>query len=230
MMQKRRSQRATRFTLGRINGMSCGGIRMGASTTILTEDEYLKFERAALDRHQYLDGEILEMAGASGARSDISVNVLVSLANQLGDSPSCRVWIKGTKIRSGPLPKSPRRPASLYSYPDIVVICEEPKYLDEHKDVLLNPTALVEVLSESTEAFDRGLKFARLQKYNPSLTDYILVSQDRPQIEHYHRENDGSWKYTIHEGLKAVARIDSIKCRLKGAGVYKRVKFDAFVG
>jgi Uma2 family endonuclease len=197
---------------------------MGLPKTILTEDEYLDFERAALDRHQYVDGQVFAMAGASPAHHGISANVFGSLLNQLADGP-CLVWDKDVKVRSGPLPKSPKRPAGLYSYPDIVVICEEPKFLDEHQDVLLNPSVLIEVLSESTEAFDRGLKFARLQRYSPSLTDYVLISQDRPQIEHYHREKDGSWKYTSHAGLKATARIDSIKCKLKAAEVYKRVKF-----
>jgi Uma2 family endonuclease len=117
----------------------------------------------------------------------------------------------------------------LYSYPDVIVICDEPKHLDEHRDVLLNPTAIVEVLSESTEAFDRGLKFQRYQRFNPTLTDYILICQDRPQIEHYQRAKDGSWKYTIHEGTKAIVKIASIKCRLKAAEVYKRVKFAADV-
>jgi Uma2 family endonuclease len=108
----------------------------------------------------------------------------------------------------------------------VIVICDEPKFLDEHRDVLLNPKVVVDVLSESTEAFDRGDKLHRFQKYNPSLTDYILVSQDRPQIDHYRREKNGSWKYTIHEGMKAVVKIESIKGRLKATDVYKRVNFE----
>jgi Uma2 family endonuclease len=199
---------------------------MGLPRTILTEDEYLAFERAAEDRHIYVDGEIFAMAGESGAHADIITNIVISLGNQLGDGP-CRVRDKDSKVRSGPLPKSPRRPAGLYSYPDVVVICGEPEYLDGFQDVILNPKLIVEALSGSTEAFDRGDKFLRYQKFNPTLADYILVSQDRPQIEHYHREKDGSWKYTIHEGLKAVVKIESIKCRLKAADVYKRVKFAA---
>lgn len=199
---------------------------MGLPKTLLNEDDYLAFERAAMDRHQYVDGEIFAMAGASKEHYDISSNVVVSLATQLADGP-CRVWDKDVKVRSGPLPKSPRRPAGLYSYPDIVVVCDEPKFLDEHQDVLLNPLALIEVLSESTEAFDRTLKLARYQKYNPTLKDYILISQDEPLIEHYHRENDGSWKYTIHEGLQAIVKIEAIQCQLKAAEVYRRVKFES---
>ena len=199
---------------------------MGLPRPILTEDEYLEFERAAVDRHQYVDGEIFAMAGASVQHNDISVNVVVSLSKQLDDGP-CRVWTQNTRVRSGPLPKSPRRPAGLYSYPDIVVVCDEPRFLDEHQDVLLNPLALFEVLSESTEAFDRTLSLSRYQKHNPSLKDYVLINQDEPLIEHYHRENDGSWRYTIHDGMKAVVKIETIKCRLKAADVYKRVNFAA---
>jgi len=199
---------------------------MGLPKTILTEDEYLAFERAAEERHIYVDGEIFAMAGESGEHSDIITNTAYSLVHQLGDGP-CRVRIKDTKVRSGPIPRSPKRPAGLYSYPDIVVICAEPKYLDDFHDVILNPKVIVEALSESTEVFDRGDKLRRYQKYNPSLADYILISQDRPQIEHFRREKDGSWKYTIHEGLNVVVKIESIKCRLKASDVYKRVKFTA---
>jgi Uma2 family endonuclease len=199
---------------------------MGLPKTILSEDEYLAFERAAEERHNYVDGEIFAMAGETGEHSDIVTNTAVSLAHQLGDGP-CRVRIKDTKVRSGPLPKSPKRPAGLYSYPDIVVIGDEPEYLDDFRDVVLNPKVIVETLSESTEAFDRGDKLRRYQKYNPSLTDYILISQDRPQIEQFRRSKDGSWKYTIYEGMRTMAKIESIKCRLKAADVYKRVKFTA---
>ena len=199
---------------------------MGLPKSILTEDEYLKFERAAEERHIYVDGEIFAMAGESGEHGDVTGNVYASLHHQLDESP-CRARIANTKVRSGPLPKSPKRPAGLYSYPDIVVICDEPKYLDEFRDVILNPSVIVETLSKSTEGFDRGTKFTRYQEYNPTLTDYVLVSQDRAQIEHFHREDDGTWTYQLHVGLKAIVKIASIKCRLKAAEVYKRVDFNA---
>ena len=197
---------------------------MGLPKPILTEDEYLAFERGAEERHVYVDGEIFAMAGESGKHGDITGNVHGSLYPQLRGTP-CRARIKDTKVRSGPMPRNPKRPAGLYSYPDIVVICDEPKYLDEFEDVILNPKVIFETLSDSTEAFDRGLKFARYQKYNLTLTDYVLISQDHPQIEHFHREKDGSWRYTIHEGLKAIVKLPSIGCRLKAADVYERIKF-----
>lgn len=198
---------------------------MGLPESILTEDEYLRLERAAEERHQYVDGEIFAMAGESEVHGYITGNAFASLHGQLNDSP-CRARFANTKVRSGPLPKAPKRPAGLYSYPDIVVICDEPKYLDKHRDVVLNPKVIVEVLSESTEAFDRGAKFTRYQRYNPTLTDYVLISQDRPQIEHYHRESDGTWTYQCHDGLKATVKLASIKCRLKSAEVYHRIMFE----
>jgi Uma2 family endonuclease len=197
---------------------------MGLPKPVLTEDEYLAFERAAEERHIYVDGEVFAMAGESDPHGIITSNLHGLLFMQLDDSP-CQLRIKDTKVRSGPLPKSPRRPAGLYSYPDIVVICDEPKYLDEFKDVLLNPKVIFEVLSESTESFDRGTKLQRLRKHNPTLTDYVLVSQDKPQIEHFHREKSGKWTHEIYEGLSAVVKLESIKCRLKASDVYKRVKF-----
>jgi Uma2 family endonuclease len=112
----------------------------------------------------------------------------------------------------------------MYSYPDLVVVCGEPEFLDAAEDVLLNPKVVFEVLSPSTEAFDRGGKFARYQTYNPTLTDYVLVAQDEPQIEHYRLQDDGSWAYRRHAGLKAKVVIESIRVTLKLADVYDRVK------
>jgi Uma2 family endonuclease len=202
---------------------------MGLPQAVLTEDEYLKFERAAFERHQYVDGEIFAMAGESGEHADITANTIASLVHQLGDGP-CRARVGNTKVRSGPLPKSPKRPAGLYSYPDIVVICDEPEYLDEFQDVVLNPKVIIETLSQSTEAFDRGTKFTRYQQFNPTLTDYVLVSQDQPQIEHYHREKNGKWTYECHQGLKAVVKLASIQCRLRAMQIYRRVKFKTRTG
>jgi Uma2 family endonuclease len=115
--------------------------------------------------------------------------------------------------------------SGLYSYPDVVVVCGEPEYHDAFTDVILNPTAIVEVLSPSTEAFDRGEKFTRYQVWNPTLSDYLLVSQDRPQVEHFHREKDGRWTYQVYTGLDAEVVIPSIRCTLRLADVYDRVSF-----
>ena len=110
-----------------------------------------------------------------------------SLVMQLKGTP-CRALSKDTKIRSGPFPRLQNSTKGLYSYPDVVVVCGEPEYQDAHADVILNPAVIFEVLSSSTEAFDRGAKFTRYQAWNETLADYLLVSQDQPQIEHFSRQ------------------------------------------
>jgi len=187
-------------------------------------DEYLARERAAEERHVYLDGEIFAMAGESLAHGDISANSIASLVIQLKGKP-CRALTKDTKVRSGPTPMAGRGTRGLFSYPDIVVVCGEPEYHDAHRDVILNPAVIVEALSPATEAFDRGEKFTRYQTWNPTLSDYLLVLQDRPQIEHYHRQPDGGWSYHRHAGLEACVVIESIQCTLKLADVYDRIVF-----
>ena len=105
------------------------------------------------------------------------------------------------------------------------MICGDPQYHDTLRDVVLNPKVIVEVLSDSTEAFDRGEKFRRFQLWNPTLTDYLLVSQDRPLIEHFARQADGSWSYRLTMGLDSSVTIVSISCTLKLAEVYERITF-----
>jgi Uma2 family endonuclease len=189
-----------------------------------TIDQYLAIERKSEERHYYLDGEIYAMAGESPAHGDISTNLVMLLASQMRGTP-CRVRSKDTKVRSGAILSAGETTRGLFSYPDVVVICGEPEYHDNLRDVVLNPKAIVEVLSESTEAFDRGEKFTRFQLWNPSLTDYLLVSQDRPQIEYYTRQTDGSWSYRLTTGLEASVAIGSIGCTLRLADVYERIEF-----
>jgi Uma2 family endonuclease len=189
-----------------------------------TIDQYLKLERSSEQRHYYLDGEIYAMEGESLAHGDISVYIVASLVNQLRGT-SCRALTKGTKVRSGPILSAGETTRGLFSYPDVLVICGEPECHDAMKDVILNPKVILEILSESTETFDRGEKFTRLRTWNPSLSDYLLVSQDLPQIEHFTRQADGTWSYRRTTGLDASVAIASIQCTLKLADVYERVTF-----
>lgn len=189
-----------------------------------TVDEYLARERAAETRHEYLDGEILAMAGESLEHGTITVNLVGLFYLQLKGKP-CQALTKDTKVRSGPIPLSGRSTQGLFSYPDIVIVCGDPEFHDAYRDIILNPTAMVEVLSPATEAFDRGEKFSRYQTWNPTLSDYLLVLQDRPQIEHYRRQPDGSWIYRRYTGLEASVRLESLQCTLKLADVYDRVVF-----
>ena len=148
-----------------------------------TVEEYLALERESEERHEYLDGQIYAMAGESKEHADISVNLVSELRSQLKGTP-CRVWTKDSKVVSGPAIKHSRSTKGLFSYPDLVVVRDEPRFLDGRQDVLLNPTVIIEVLSPATESFDRGEKFRRYRTQIPSLTDYILVSQALPLIDY----------------------------------------------
>lgn len=194
------------------------------SRRIYSIEEYLAIERASEERHEYIDGYIFAMAGESGEHGDICVNLVREVSTQLRDTP-CRARTKDTKVHSGPTPRYPRTTEGFFSYPDLIVICGELQYHDEHRDVILNPTVIIEVLSKSTENFDRGEKFQRYQVWNPTLTDYLLVSQKAPSVEHYSRQNDGTWSYKIYQGLEQSFVIESIHCELRLADVYDRVIF-----
>jgi Uma2 family endonuclease len=187
----------------------------------LIVDGYLRRERASEERHEF-HGEIHATASKSGRHGTVSTNVVVALEGQLKGKP-CRA--KDAIVRSGPVLVSGQGTHGPFSYSDVVVICGEPEYTDAHRDVILNPAVIVEVLSPSTEAFDRGEKFTRYQTWNPTLTDYLLVAQDRPRIEHYRRQADDRWFYRLTAGLEASVEIASIQCTLRLVDVYDRVAF-----
>ena len=196
-----------------------------------TVEEYLAFERASAERHEYLDGVIYAMAGSAspqamaGESEDhgiICMNLSVSLGSQVRGTP-CRAFSKDTKVRCGPY--RPHTREGLYAYPDLVVVCGPSQYHDQARDVLLNPTVIVEVLSPSTAAFDRGEKFRRYRAWLPTLTDYVLVAQDRPLMDHYHRQEDGTWTFRALEGCEASLHLDSIGCTMPLADVYERIGF-----
>jgi Uma2 family endonuclease len=200
------------------------GLAQPKTQPIYTEAEYLAFEREAEGRSQYLDGVIYAMAGESPNHGIISVNLVRLISTALLGKP-CQTFSKDMKVRSGPLPSNRLGTKGLFSYPDLVVVCGEMKFLDDHRDVLINPTVIIEVLSDATEKFDRNRKFLRYQQYLPSLTDYVLVSQDQPLIELFHRHSDQWWNYTAVSQLNGRLRLPSIKCELRLAEVYDRISF-----
>lgn len=194
------------------------------SYTRYSVEEYLAIERNSEERHEYLDGEIYEMAGESPEHGRICTNLSGILHAQLRGKP-CEAFSKDMKVRSGPVPKPGQTKKGLYSYPDLLVVCGELKFHDEHRDVLLNPKVIVEVISPSTEAFDRGEKWTRYQTWLPELTDYLLVSQSTPQIDHYHRRANGEWSYSLVNKLEGSLRLQSIDCTLPLTEVYDRIVF-----
>jgi Uma2 family endonuclease len=197
---------------------------MPETKVLYSVDEYLAIERESEERHEFLDGEIYEMAGESPAHGAICTNLTRIVSTDLLGSP-CQAFSKDTKVRSGPLLQSRRTTKGLFSYPDLVVVCGEMQFHDEHQDVLLNPTVIIEVLSPATHAFDRGKKWLRYQTWIPTLSDYLMVAQSRPQIEHYQRQANGQWLYSRIKGLEGIVRIPSVGVTLKLADVYDRVVF-----
>jgi Uma2 family endonuclease len=187
-----------------------------------TVEEYLAFERASEERHEYLDGVIWAMAGESPDHGRICINLAAALVPQLRGS-DCEAFSKDTKVCCGPYRANTRE--GLYAYPDLVVVCGAMQFHGQAQDVLINPTVIVEVLSPSTEAFDRGEKFRRYRAWLPTLTDYVLVAQDRPVIDHYHREDDALWTLRTLEGLDAHLHLPSINCAVPLADVYERIVF-----
>ena len=189
-----------------------------------TVEEYLALERAAEERHEYFDGEIIAMAGERLPHGIISTNIIGILGIQLKGTP-CFAVAKDTKVRSGLGIASSRSTKGMFSYPDILVVCGEPKFFDDDTDIIVNPTAIFEVLSKSTESFDRGEKFQRYRAWNATLKDYVLVSQTKPHVEHFHRKPDGGWDMQEAIGLEGAIVVPSISCTLNLADIYDRIVF-----
>jgi Uma2 family endonuclease len=183
---------------------------------VFTPEQYLSLERTSEIRHEYLDGFVYAMAGESPEHSTICFNLAGSLHFQLRGTP-CRGFSPNMKVRTDR--------SGLYAYPDLTVVCGEPSYHDERRDVLTNPVVIFEVLSPSTEVYDRSEKFLRYRTEIETLQDYVLVSQDRPRIEHFSRQPDGSWLSSEVNGLTETLSLPSIDCRTALAEVYSRIDF-----
>jgi len=192
---------------------------MGMSTQPtqrLTPAEYLALERSAEIKGEYFDGEIFAMAGASREHNLIVSNLVGELREKLRSSP-CEVYSNDMRVKVDA--------TGLYTYPDVVVACHKPEFEDEHVDTLLNPTLLIEVLSESTEKYDRGKKSGHYRQLT-SLKEYLLVSQDEPHVEHYARQGDGHWLLTEATGVEASIELPAVSAELRLSEVYSRVTFE----
>lgn len=200
------------------------GLAKPKTLPFYTFEEYLEIDRATDERYEYLDGEIYLMAGESGAHADICMNLAVIFGNQLRET-ECRGRIKDTKVLSGAATQKASSPKGMFSYPDLVVICGEPQYHDKHEDVIINPQVIIEVLSESTESFDRGEKFIRYRMWNPTLTDYLLVSQNAPIVERYTKQTNGSWVLREYHDLEASLFIQTVNVTLNLSDIYDRIEF-----
>lgn len=181
-------------------------------TPRFTPEEYLARERRAEGRSEYLNGEVFAMTGASRRHNRIVLNVASSLDRQLKEK-GCEVFASDMRVR---IPA-----VDLYTYPDVAVACGEPRFEDDELDTLVNPVLIVEVLSKTTENYDRGTKFAQYRSL-PSLSEYLLISQDRAHVEHFVRESD-HWVLTETDDLAKTLELPPIGCTLALSDVYDRV-------
>ena len=190
-----------------------------AAQTYLTPEEYITLERKAIPdantvRSEYMNGEIIAMSGASLKHNLITHNISGELRNRLKGT-ECFAFANEMRVS---IPS-----ANSYFYPDVGVVCEEPRFEDDVFDTLVNPIIIVEVLSPSTEAYDRGDKFAHYRQLQ-SLQEYILVSQDKVRVDHYVRHTT-QWLLTDFQELEQHLPLTSIQCELPLQEIYERVTF-----
>jgi Uma2 family endonuclease len=183
-----------------------------AGAAFASAAEYLAFERAAPDRHELIDGEVVAMSGGTREHSLIALNIGGELRAALRERP-CEVFSSDMRIKIAATGR--------YTYPDVAALCGAPEFEDAARDTLLNPAAVFEVLSDSTESCDRGEKFAQYRQL-PSLTDYVLASQKAVQVEHFRRQPDGSWLLRVCGPGERIA-LDALGCGLAVDEVYLKV-------
>ena len=186
-----------------------------AKPPYITPEEYLERERAAEFKSEYSEGAIYAMSGASEAHNLIGLGVASELRTQFKGRP-CKAYNNDMKVLVGTM--------GLYAYPDVAALCGDARFHDGHKDILLNPVLIFEVLSPSTEAYDRGTKFNHYQRI-ATLMDYVLIAQDRIRLELYQRQADGSWRYTCHDDAGETIHFAALECELRLADIYDKVEF-----
>ncbi len=181
-----------------------------------TVEEYLTMERASETKHEYYQGEIFAMSGASRKHNLISGNLITALNIQLRGQP-CEVYGGDQRVKVSP--------TGLYTYPDLSIACSEPKFEDTGLETLLNPKLIVEVLSESTEGYDRGEKFAQYRTLE-SFEEYVLVSQQRHRVEVFTRQDADHWLFSVAQGLESNVELESLGCSLSLEDVYFKVEIN----
>ena len=179
----------------------------------LTPEEFLTDERNAETKHEFLDGEVYAMAGASHEHNVIVANVIAELHSRLKRHP-CEVLPSDMRLRVAE--------TGLFTYPDVMVVCDKPFFVDDKTDTLLNPKLIVEVLSPTTEANDRGWKWAHSRQLQ-SLAEYVLIAQDDYRVEQYSRQADDSWLYREYRGLNDSLRIPLFGCEIPLSDIFHRI-------
>jgi Uma2 family endonuclease len=184
-----------------------------AAKSRLTPEEYLALEREADRKSEFWNGEMFAKAGASEPHGLITSNLVIALGTRLRPR-GCRVYANDLRLRVSP--------TGLYTYPDVMVLCERPRFVDDRNDTVVNPILVAEVLSPSTEAYDRGEKFAHYRTLD-TLREYLLVAQDRVSVELFMRQPDGAWLLRALRGLDDVLVLPTTGCELPVSEIYAQV-------
>ena len=182
----------------------------------VTIQEYLDLERKHDTKYEYIDGTLVAMVGASPNHNRIQTNLIGNLF-PIVDRRGCEIFGSDMRVRIERL--------NVYTYPDFTITCGEPQFADGPPDALLNPQVIVEILSPSTESYDRVRKFARYRRL-ASLREYVLIAQDMPLVEHYVRQADGTWLLSVAENLDGEITFLAIDCTLALSKIYARVTFE----
>ncbi len=181
----------------------------------MTEAEFLHFERQSPERHEFLAGEVYAMAGATPVHAAIASDLLFALQSRLRNR-RCQPFGNDLRIRTPD--------TGLLTYPDLTVICGPLEFAQGTEDTVTNPTVLLEILSESTEAWDRGGKFGSYRQL-PSLREYVLISQHEPRVELFVRQTDGNWLLTDLFGLDHTLKLVSLGCEIPLGEIFTRIVF-----
>jgi Uma2 family endonuclease len=179
----------------------------------VSEDEYLRLDRAAEYKSEFLDGEIFAMSGGSLRHSLLAGKWTALMINTL-TGRNCHVFTSDARVRTSK--------TGSYLYPDVSVVCGGSKTHENSNDILINPQVVIDVLSPSTAGYDRGKKFERYREIE-SLRDYVLVHANSPHVEHFARQQDASWIFREYRGPEAVVPIASLDCTVSLAEAYSGV-------
>ncbi len=183
--------------------------------TRFTAEEYLERERQAEIKSEYFDGRIFAMTGASRNHNLVSGNLYARIHDQLRNT-ECEVYANDMRVKI--------ESTDLYTYPDIVALCAPPEFDDSRNDTLLNPSLIIEVLSDSTEAYDRGAKFEHYRSI-PSLSEYVLVSQKKCHVEKFSRGDGNTWIFSEYKRPEDELILDAVECRIKLSEIYEKIDF-----
>ncbi|MBP8829447.1 MAG: Uma2 family endonuclease [Desulfobacter sp.] len=183
----------------------------------MTPGEYLALERSSLDiKHEFFDGDVFAMVGAGINHNRININLAGELRNRFkADNSPCEVLSNDMRVKI----------ENNYTYPDIVIFCGDAQFEDNKFDTLTNPVIIIEILSDSTEAFDRGDKFTYYRAI-PALKEYILVSQKKYHVEQYIRSDNGKWEYRSYESPDQMLNMESVNCDVLLSEIYLNVNFE----